>query len=144
MTSSELRVHANQVELAAEVTRDEVIGAVRTTAAAERVGQGEISVTFVDAAASAALNRTHLGHPDPTDVIAFNLGEPNEPLGDIYICPDIARASAAELGLPPREELLRLVIHGVLHLLGWDHPEGSERLESDMFQRQEELLAQLL
>ncbi len=144
MTSSELRVHANQVELAAEVTHDEVIGAVRTTAAAEGVGQGEISVTFVEAPAIATLNRTHLGHPGPTDVIAFNLAQPDEPLGDIYICPDVARASAAELGLAPREELLRLVVHGVLHLLGWDHPEGPERLESDMFRRQEELLAQLL
>ncbi len=144
MTSSSLQVYANQVALAGEVTRAEVIGAVRATAAAEGVGQGEISVTFVEAPAIATLNRTHRGRPDPTDVIAFNLAAADDPLGDIYICPDVARASAAELGLAPREELLRLVVHGVLHLLGWDHPEGPERLESEMFRRQEEILSELI
>ncbi len=144
MTDSGLQVYANQVELAAEVTRAEVTGAVRAAAAAQGVGQGEISVTFVEAPAIAALNRTHRGSPDPTDVIAFNLAEADAPLGDVYICPEVARESAAERGLAPREELLRLVVHGVLHVFGWDHPEGVDRLESEMFRRQEEILSQLL
>lgn len=144
MTSSGLRVYANQVERAGEVTPAEVIGAVQAAAGAQGIDQGEISVTFVDAPAIAALNRTHRGHPDPTDVIAFNLAETDAPLGDVYICPDVARESAAGLGLTPREELLRLVVHGVLHVLGWDHPDGEERWESEMYRRQEEILAKLL
>lgn len=144
MTDSGLQVYANQVELAAEVTRAEVTGAVRAAAAAQGVGQGEISVTFVEAPEIAALNRNHRGRPDPTDVIAFNLAEADAPLGDVYICPEVARESAAERGLAPREELLRLVVHGVLHVFGWDHPEGVDRLESEMFRRQEEILSQLL
>ncbi len=144
MTEPGLRVYANQVELAGEVTPAEVIGAVQAAAEVQGVGQGEISVTFVDAPAIAALNRTHRGRPGPTDVIAFNLAETDAPLGDVYICPEVARESAAELGLAPREELLRLVVHGVLHVLGWDHPDGEERWESEMYRRQEEILATLL
>ncbi len=144
MTSSSLQVYANQVALAGEVTRAEVIGAVRAVAAAQGVGEGEISVTFVDAPAMATLNRSHRGRPDPTDVLAFNLAAAEAPLGDVYICPDVARESAVELGLAPREELLRLVVHGVLHVFGWDHPEGTDRLESEMFRRQEEILSELI
>ncbi len=142
--SQPLVIHVNRLEDAADLGRDDVVGAVRATAEAERVATGEISVTFIDAAAMSALNATHLGCQGPTDVIAFNLGERDAPFGDIYICPEVARTSAEELGLELREELLRLVVHGALHLFGHDHPSGPERLESDMFRRQEAILAQLL
>lgn len=103
----------------------------------------ELSVTFLTAEAMRALNRDYHGVDDLTDVLAFGLGE--EPLvGDIYISPDAAEASARELGLDPDEEILRLVIHGILHLLGHDHPEGEARYASPMFELQERLLARLL
>ncbi|WP_419856661.1 rRNA maturation RNase YbeY [Candidatus Palauibacter irciniicola] len=107
-------------------------------------GEGaELSVTFLPAAAMRALNRDYHGVDDLTDVLAFGLGE--DPLvGDIYISPDAAEASARELGLDPGEEILRLLIHGVLHLLGHDHPEGEARYASPMFELQERLLARLL
>jgi probable rRNA maturation factor len=47
---------------------------------------------------------------------------------------------AAEFGATPADEVLRLAIHGTLHVLGWEHPEGAGRTESEMFARQEELL----
>jgi len=103
----------------------------------------ELSVTFLPAESMRALNRDYHGVDDLTDVLAFGLGE--DPLvGDIYISPDAAEASAHELGLDPGEEILRLVIHGVLHLLGHDHPEGEARYASPMFELQERLLARLL
>lgn len=111
-------------------------------------GQGpgesaELSIAFLPAAAMRALNRDYHGVDALTDVLAFGLGE--DPLvGDIYISPDAAEASAGELGLDPGEEVLRLLIHGVLHLLGHDHPEGEARYASPMFELQERLLARLL
>lgn len=112
--------------------------------AGDTAGEGvELSVTFLTAESMRALNRDYHGVDDLTDVLAFGLGE--DPLvGDIYISPDAAEASARELGLDPGEEILRLVIHGILHLLGHDHPEGEARYASPMFELQERLLARLL
>jgi rRNA maturation RNase YbeY len=92
----------------------------------------------------AALNRRHLGHRGSTDVISFSLARdlPNAPiLGDIYIAPDVARSNAQAHGVSVREELTRLVVHGVLHVLGFDHPEGEDRASSPMWRRQEQLVA---
>ena len=112
--------------------------------AGDTPGEGaELSVTFLPAESMRALNRDYHGVDDLTDVLAFGLGD--DPLvGDIYVSPDAAEASARELGLDPAEEILRLVIHGVLHLLGHDHPEGEARYASPMFELQERLLARLL
>ena len=73
----------------------------------------------------ARLNRDHLGHRGATDVISFgsNRVRRSAPvIGDIYICPEVARRNAAERGASAREEVSRLVVHGVLHVLGYDHP----------------------
>jgi len=98
----------------------------------------EISVTFLPAPGMQRLNRDWLGHDRPTDVLAFALPGPNRQVaGDLYICPSVARAQARQFGVPAREELTRLVVHGVLHLLGYDHPAGSTRTASPMWRRQE-------
>ncbi len=81
----------------------------------------------------------------PPTFIAFALHSEGDPvLGDVYLGFDQARRQASELGVPVEEELLRLAIHGTLHLLGYRHPEGSDRFESEMFRRQEKLLRRLL
>ncbi|UCC74832.1 MAG: rRNA maturation RNase YbeY [Gemmatimonadota bacterium] len=144
MTASGPVVHVNRLESAEAVTAAEAERAVAATAEAEGVEGGEISITFLDTPAMAALNEAHLGRMGATDVIAFNLAEPREPLGDVYICPEVAKESAREYGVGLREELLRLVVHGVLHVFGHDHPEGPERTESDMFRRQEAILSRVL
>ena len=64
-------------------------------------------------------------------------------LGDVYIAPEVAADHATELEIEASEEVLRLVIHGVLHVLGHDHPEGEDRQSSAMFRLQEELLGRL-
>ena len=125
------------------VGRARVAGAVRSVLEAEGVRDALISIAFIDKRAMAALNRKHLGRRGPTDVIAFGLSraDPRMPvIGDIYIAPEIARAQAAEHGAGVREEITRLVIHGTLHVLGHDHPEGGSRTRSPMWQRQEKLL----
>lgn len=144
MTPTGFVVHANRLETVSGIEAADVERAVMMTAEAEGVTGGEISVTFLDAARMLALGEAHLGHSEPTDVIAFNLADLKDPLGDIYICPAVAEESAREYGVEQREELLRLVVHGVLHVLGYEHPDGPERNESDMFRRQEEILSLIL
>ncbi len=144
MTGREPEIYVNRVKSTRAITDEDVVRAVRAVTQAEGITSGEISVTFVDGLAMAALNETHLRRTGSTDVIAFNLAEPKQPLGDIYICPEVAAQSAEEWGVDLREELLRLVIHGVLHVAGHDHPEGQERIDSEMFRRQEALLAAVI
>jgi probable rRNA maturation factor len=58
-------------------------------------------------------------------------------MGDVYVCPWVAARQARAHGVSLREELVRLVIHGTLHALGRDHPEGPDRIRSAMWRRQE-------
>jgi rRNA maturation RNase YbeY len=111
---------------------------------AERTRDAMLSVALVSSREIAALNSRYLGHRGSTDVIAFALTPPANgkafALGDIYICPAVARTSARAFGVPFSDEIERLVVHGTLHVLGWDHPAGNSREKSPMWRRQEELL----
>lgn len=106
----------------------------------------ELSVACVDADAIAALKGRHLGEHAPTDVLAFPMDEPaavgdGSPgmLGDVVLCPQVAASQAAERGVPTGEELDMLLVHGILHLLGYDHVDADERAE--MFELTDALLA---
>lgn len=107
-----------------------------------RVPRALLSITLVNPRTMARLNREHLGHRGPTDVITFALdgAATGGILADIYICPDVARAHAVRHRIGVREELARLVIHGTLHACGWDHPTDDDREKSPMWRRQEQLL----
>ena len=119
--------------------------AIRETLKHERVADAQISITLVDDAHIAQLNQQYLRHNCPTDVISFPLYARDEtPVGDIYIGVEQARRQATELGIPFRLELQRLAVHGTLHVLGYDHPAGSARLRSEMWQRQEAILQRLI
>jgi probable rRNA maturation factor len=97
-----------------------------------------ISVTFLGRDAMRRLNAEHKGHDHPTDVLTFTLPSPTgQAIGDVYICPWVARREAGVRGIPLREELIRLVVHGTLHALGREHPEGAGRTRSVMWRRQE-------
>ena len=117
--------------------------AVRLTLAAAGRPDVEVSVALLGDDDIRELNRRYLGKDSATDVIAFTLGEASEIVGDVYIGVAQARRQADELGVPIHEELVRLAIHGVLHVLEHDHPEGPEREESPMFELQERLLRDL-
>ena len=110
---------------------------------AEGVPNAMLSVTFLSAPAMARMHRVQLGHRGATDIITFELTRPtaDAPVtGDIYICVDVARRNAAAWGVPVRQELARLVIHGTLHTLGLEHPDGDARVQSPMWQAQERYL----
>jgi probable rRNA maturation factor len=118
----------------------------RTSLRAERVRNALLSIALVDRGTIARLNRRHLGHTGATDVLSFGFTRATgaDPvIGDIYICPDVARANARARSVGMREEIARLVVHGVLHVLGYDHPEGGSREDSDMWRRQERLLRRI-
>lgn len=121
----------------------------------ERVRDALLSIAFVTDREIARLNRAHLGHRGPTDVISFGFAPPAAPtragaprggpvVGDIYIAPGVARVNARAHGSGVREEIARLVVHGTLHVLGYDHPaDDGPRAESPMWRRQEQLVARL-
>jgi probable rRNA maturation factor len=143
------QLHINRLaewDVLAHLTERVHSAAVAALSASEPVG-GEISISFVSATEIQGLNRVYQGIDAPTDVLAFDLGDdpenPDSFLGDIYICPETAREAADREGIDWEEEVLRLVIHGVLHLMGHDHPEGDDRYDSEMFRLQERLLSSL-
>ena len=128
---------------------DEDIAAVRR--AVETVGRlygaedAEVSVTLTDDAHIHVLNRTYRNVDRPTDVLSFALTESEEPeivgagmhevLGDLVISLERVQAQAKEYGHSRLRELSFLTVHGMLHLLGYDHIEEEERLEMEEEQR---------
>ena len=125
--------------------------AVNVRAAAEKVGElygladAELSVTLTDNAHIHAMNREYRHIDRPTDVLSFALNESEEPavtggpavnvLGDIIISVERANEQAAEYGHSLRREVAFLTVHGMLHLLGYDHMEEADRLEMEKEQK---------
>ncbi len=115
----------------------------------------ELSVLLVGSEVMADLHQRWMDQPGPTDVMAFPMdsaqeggvmagGRPDSPtgglalLGDIVLCPDVAMEQAAAAGHSVLDELHLLTVHGVLHLLGYDHAEPAE--EREMFTLQARIL----
>lgn len=98
----------------------------------------ELSVVLTDNAFIRGLNGRFLGKDRPTDVIAFPLGEEGGAWGEVYVSVERTGEQAAEYGVSPEQELARCVIHGVLHLLGYD--DGTKRDRDKMRRKEEEYL----
>jgi len=84
---------------------------------------------FTTDRAIARLNRDFRGKDAPTDVLSFDIGDglsPDEPFGDVVISVETARRQARAYDAPVIDELQRLIVHGVLHLCGYDHQERAE------------------
>lgn len=112
--------------------------------ASERVSPAEVTVTFMSVGRMRSLNRRSLGHDRATDVISYGMQHDGKLIADIYVCPTIARRSARQFGTDAREELMRIVVHGTLHALGYDHPKGADRTRSRMWRVQEGYVADLM
>ena len=113
----------------------------------------EMGLRFVGRAEMAQLNVQHMGHTGPTDVLSFPVdGDPrawaadggmalaaagDEPavLGDVVVCPTVAAAGATERSVPVDDELALLIVHGILHVLGWDHAAPDEATEMQAEER---------
>jgi probable rRNA maturation factor len=118
----------------------------------------ELSVLIVDEAAMTELHERWMGEPGPTDVLSFPMDELRPPspvagtsgrggdepgpdlalLGDVVLCPQVAAEQAKQAGHSAQQELELLTVHGILHLLGYDHAEPEE--EAAMFGLQGQLL----
>lgn len=120
-------------------------------AAAEKVGElygvenGEVSVTLTNNDYIHTLNKQYRGIDRPTDVLSFALNESEEPdvedgpdvnvLGDLVISVERAKEQAADYGHSVKREIAFLTVHGMLHLLGYDHMEEEDRIEMEAEQR---------
>ena len=112
----------------------------------------ELSVLLVDEQAMTELHERWMGEPGPTDVLAFPMDElrPPQPgtnaeqgtdpglLGDVVLCPQVSAEQARKAGHSTQDELSLLCVHGILHLLGYDHAEPEEH--AVMFGTQDQLL----
>jgi probable rRNA maturation factor len=113
--------------------------AARRILADHGVDTYEISISFVDNDEMTKLNEERLGRSGPTDVIAFDLSEPGFPfekVGDIYICTDTALENSARFNVSHEQELLRLVVHGVLHVLGYTDLDATEASRMERIQEE--------
>lgn len=90
---------------------------------------GEINVIFCTANKLLKINQLHLNHHDHTDIITFDHTIGNIISGDLFISLERVRSNAAELGIPFTDEILRVIIHGVLHLMGYKDKSASSRRE---------------
>ncbi|MBI5475522.1 MAG: rRNA maturation RNase YbeY [Ignavibacteriales bacterium] len=97
----------------------------------EMVKNAEINIIFINDSSMIKLNQTYLRHNYPTDVISFNMSSSDKQLeGEIYINIDQARRQALENSVTYREEYARLVIHGTLHLIGYN--DSTRKLRNEM------------
>jgi probable rRNA maturation factor len=111
----------------------------------------EVSVTLTDDATIRNLNRTWRGIDEATDVLSFEAEPENDPFrpsrqalgsgcyGDLVISMDTLLVNGAYFGVDPQEELQRVSVHGLMHLMGWDH--ATNEADEPMLVRQESILA---
>lgn len=114
------------------------VASLRDLAIAVMEAQGlpdtaELAITLLDASAMSTYNHEHMGQAGPTDVLSFPIedfdGEALAPagdgppllLGDVFICPPVVRINAVAAGVAFEDEMALMVVHGILHLLGYDH-----------------------
>ena len=116
----------------------------------EAVQECEISLTFAGPQQMAEINKEYRDTEGPTDVLSFAMWENEEgvfeppsdwdslPLGDIVVCPEAVARNAEENGKSAESEMVLVICHGCLHLIGFDHAEEVER--ADMWARQERMV----
>jgi probable rRNA maturation factor len=133
----------------AQISPGWLISAAQATLEAEGHRNGQLTLLVTDNETLHRLNQTYLGIDAPTDVLSFGGESPdfvNPPdtevyLGDVVIAYPQAEAQATAAGHPIQAELALLVIHGMLHLMGYDHVAPEDKVA--MWKRQAEVLAQL-
>lgn len=103
--------------------------------------QRPVNLLFCSPHTIAEMNGAFRGKPRPTDILSFGYEGPEEPQGDLALCLEVAREQAEAFGLSLDEELARLLAHGLVHLLGFDHQTPAE--EEAMLAHEKELLAPL-
>ena len=115
-------------EVDPRISDELIVRAAQTVFSGEEIeGSGSVSLVFVNDARLHAMNVQFLQHDYPTDVISFTLDESDEEAwGEIYISVDRAAEQAEAYRVTLQNELIRLVIHGALHLSGYDDTEPKD------------------
>jgi probable rRNA maturation factor len=101
------------------------------------IGKKEITIAFVDKKQIKKLNKNFRMKDQATDILSFS-GMLDEELGELVVCGEVVDRQAHDHGLSKKEELGYLLLHGVLHLLGYEHEKGG-RAEKVMFELQDAL-----
>ncbi len=137
-------VAISSAQQAIRVPRKRIAELVAFVAKAEGCRVADADIAVVDSARMAELNRRHLRHAGPTDVLSFDLSEATRTglSVQLIVCGDVAAGEAAARGLRPTHELMLYVVHGLLHVMGYEDQSarGSVRMQT----RQDELLAEFL
>ncbi|HVT34911.1 MAG TPA: rRNA maturation RNase YbeY [Nevskiaceae bacterium] len=94
--------------------------------------RGELTIRIVDAGESHALNKQYRGKDKPTNVLSFQGDRAAQTLGDLVICAPVVAREAREQGKSPRAHWAHMVVHGCLHLIGYDHERDrdAEKMEA--------------
>jgi probable rRNA maturation factor len=119
-----------------------LVRCVRAVMQGEAHRNGEVSVVCISDGVSRRMNRRFLHHDYATDVICFPLGEGDAIEGELYVNLDRARVQARRFAVTPTHELARLVVHGTLHLLGYDDLTPADRLQ--MQRREDHYLMRIM
>lgn len=123
-----LQIRVCNRQSALPIDRRRIVAAVRSVLDEADIRVARISVAVVDDAESESLNRRFLEHEGPADVLSFPLSEPGGPLeGEIVVSAETAIAAAPKYRMSADAELLLYVIHGTLHLVGFDDLSRADR-----------------
>jgi len=135
------RIDISVADRSVRVSKDLLAELIRFVARKEKYRLGRIDLAIVPRREIASLNRRYLSHSGPTDVLSFDLSDAATPglSGQLVVCAEVAKEQARFHGLKPAEELLIYVIHGMLHLMGYD--DQAIRPAAVMHARQDELLS---
>ena len=107
----------------------------------DEIGDVDVNVVFVDSNEMERLNERFRGVEGPTDVLTFPYHD-EDVYGEIVVCLDVVEKNANRFTVPYEEELLTVLIHGVLHLAGYDH-EREDRRSVEMFRKQKEYVEKM-
>lgn len=124
-----ISIHSSQEVV--EIDRGRMREIVRTVLDGEKKAEAEISLAFVDNETIHVLNKRYLDHDEPTDVLSFPLSDPKAKklAGELVLGVEVAQEQANERGHDVEAELALYVIHGLLHLCGYDDHEDDDRKE---------------
>lgn len=108
-----------------------------------RIEVESLNISLISDSEMEKVNKTHLDHKGSTDIITFDYRDPENKAdntidAELIICPDQAKINAREYGVPIKQELFRLIFHGLLHLTGYDDTDAAKRRK--MKKREDEVL----
>jgi probable rRNA maturation factor len=138
-----LTVNISSSQTALRIPRKRITALVEFVSSAESIQLDEVDIAIVTSRRIAALNRRYLQHAGATDVLSFDLSVPGGgTMVQVIVCADVAVREARSRRIGPQRELMLYIVHGLLHVMGYDdtNPQAAEK----MYARQEELLEAFL